>query len=62
MNFRLVATEQRTTQSGQNYDHTIWMGEFDGLEFDEREAIEFARNKLGPHCSIRTEQIPLILH
>lgn len=62
MNFRLVATVQKQTDRGALYDHTVWMGEFDGLQFDEDEAMAFARTKVGPSCSIRTEEIPLILH
>lgn len=62
MNFRLIATERRCSASGVHYDHTIWMGEFNGLEVEEEDAIEFARNKLGPDCRICYEPFPTVLH
>lgn len=62
MNFRLIATEQRVSDSGAKYDHTIWMGEFDGFLYEEEEAVEFARGRFGPHCKILREEIPLTLH
>lgn len=62
MNFRLVATVQQKSPTGQFYDHTIWMGEFNGLEYSEGEAMEFAREKVGEDCVINSESIPFILH
>lgn len=62
MNFRLIATEPRKAESGTVYDHTIWMGEFDGSQFDEEDAVQFARDKLGPACKIRVEDFPTTLH
>ena len=62
MNFRLIATEQRKSASGITYDHTIWMGEFDGSQFDEEDAVAFARGKLGPDCRIQSEDFPTTLH
>ena len=61
MNFRLIATEQRKSASGTKYDHTIWMGEFDGLLYEE-EALAFAKDKLGPGCKICSEELPTTLH
>jgi len=40
----------------------IWMGEFDGSEVEEQEAMEFARDAAGPDCSIRRDEIPTIFH
>lgn len=62
MNFRLVATVPQKTLSGVLYDHTIWMGEFNGLEYSKEEAMAFARDKLGWECLIRAEEPPTILH
>ena len=62
MNFRLIATELRQSASGTKYDHTIWMGEFDGLLYEEEEALAFARDKLGPDCRIQSEDFPTTLH
>ena len=62
MNFRLVATTRAVSEQGTVYDHTVWMGEFDGLQVDENEAIEFARDAAGPDCMIRRDEIPTILH
>lgn len=62
MNFRLVATTKVISEHGTVYDHTIWIGEFNGLEVDEEEAIEFARNAAGPDCMIQRDEIPTILH
>lgn len=62
MNFRLIATEPRIAASGTRYDHMIWIGEFDGLLYEEEEAVAFARDKLGPSCKIRAEDFPTILH
>ena len=62
MNFRLIATEPRKSTSGIVYDHTIWMGEFDGFQFEPDEAVAFARDKLGPACRIQPEAFPTILH
>lgn len=62
MNFRLVATTRAVSENGTVYDHTIWMGEFDGLEVEEQEAMDFARDAAGPDCSIRRDEIPMILH
>ena len=62
MNFRLIATEPRASRSGRIYAHIIWIGEFDGLQFEAEEAIEFVRNKLGPICQISTEEFPTIFH
>lgn len=44
------------------YDHTIWIGEFDGSQFDEEDAVAFARVKLGPDCRIQSEDFPTTLH
>lgn len=62
MNFRLIATEPRRSASGTVYDHTIWMGEFDGLQYEPDEAVAFAREKLGPTCRIQAEDFPSTLH
>lgn len=62
MNFRLIATEPRQSASGTVYDHTIWIGEFDGFLYEEDEAVAFARDKLGPSCKIRAEDFPTVLH
>lgn len=62
MHFRLIATERRTSSNGTKYDHTVWMGEFDGLEVDEDDAIEFARAKVGAHCRIQAEPFPVTIH
>lgn len=62
MNFRLVATVPKQSPTGQIYNHMIWMGEFNGAEFSEWEAIEFAREKVGDVCAINSESIPFVLH
>lgn len=62
MNFRVVATEKRTTLNGTTYDHTVWMGEFDGLVTEESEAEEFALDRVGPGYEIQFESLPTILH
>ncbi len=62
MHFRLIATERRVSSTGTKYDHTVWMGEFDGHEVEEEEAIEFARAKVGAHCRIQAEPFPVTIH
>ena len=62
MVFRLVASEPRETDSGVPYDHIVWSGEFDELEYEHTQAVCYVIKQIGIGYKIKRELPPKVLN